>query len=215
MYVKEKFVPPPEHHEPQSPEPGNKQDERSRRTTQRIMAGARRLFAEHGFAGTSAEQIVAAAGVTRGALYHHFAGKKGVFRAVVEQIQAEIDQRVRAAVERVQDPVEMLIVGNGEFLAACLDPGARRILLTEAPAVLGWQNWRAIDEAHVLGKYRAFLGQLMEKGVLRPLPVDALAHVISGAANEAAMWAAEADDPDAALAQAQQTMAEMIRSFRA
>ncbi len=195
--------------------PENKQDERSRRTTGRILSEARRLFAEYGFAGVSAEQIVAAAGVTRGALYHHFDGKKGLFRAVLEQVQAEIEQRVKAAVDRAQDPMEMLIAGNDEFLAACLDPGLQRILLTDAPAVLGWEEWRAVDEDHVQCKYRAFLGKLMDNGVLRPFPVDALAHIISGAANEAAFWAARADHPATALVQAQITMAEMIRSLSA
>lgn len=195
--------------------PGNKQNERSRRTTGRILAEARRLFAEYGFAGVSAEQIVAAAGVTRGALYHHFNGKKGLFRVVLEQVQAEIQQRVKAAVDRVQDPMEMLIAGNDEFLAACLDPGLQRILLTDAPAVLGWEEWRTVDEDHVQGKYRDFLDRLIENGVLRPFPVDALAHIISGAANEAAFWAAQADDPETALAQAQIAMAEIIRSLRA
>ena len=199
---------------PQSSPPGNKQDARSRRTMDRLLAQARRAFSEQGFAGASAEQIVAAAGVTRGALYHHFEGKKGLFRAVVEQAQEEIDLRVRAAVEKARDPVEMLIAGNDEFLAACLDPGVRRILLIDAPAVLGWQEWRRIDEAHVLGRYREFLRQIMDQGLLRPLPADALAHVISGAANEAALWAAQAQDPAAALAQAQHTMGELIRSLR-
>jgi AcrR family transcriptional regulator len=192
----------------------NKQDERSQRTTGRLLAEARRMFAEHGYAKASAEQIVAAVGVTRGALYHHFDGKKGLFRAVVEQVQTDINQRVRAAVDGLRDPVEVLITGNNEFLAACLDPDVRRILLTDAPAVLGWEQWRAIDEANVFGKYREFLTMLMDKGLLRPLPADALAHIISGAANEAAIWASQADDPETALAQAQQTMAELIRSLK-
>lgn len=192
---------------------GNKQDERSRGTSSRMIAEARRLFAEYGFAGVSAEQIVATAGVTRGALYHHFDGKKGLFRAVLNQVQTEIEERVKTAVDQVQDPMEMLIAGNNEFLAACLDPGLQRILLTEGPAVLGWEEWRAVDENHVQGKYRAFLAELMDNGVLRPFPVDALAHIISGAANEAAFWAARAEDPKTALAQAQITMAEMIRSL--
>jgi len=192
---------------------GNKQDERSRRTSSRILAEARRLFAEYGFAGVSAEQIVATAGVTRGALYHHFSGKKGLFRAVLNEVQTEIEERVKTAVDQAQDPMEMLIAGNNEFLAACLDPGLQRILLTDGPAVLGWEEWRAVDEDHVQGKYRAFLAELMDNGVLRPFPVDALAHIISGAANEAAFWAARAKDPKTALAQAQITMAEMIHSF--
>ncbi|WP_051309772.1 TetR/AcrR family transcriptional regulator [Desulfogranum japonicum] len=195
-------------------ETGNKQDERSRRTSSRILTEARRLFAEYGFTGVSAEQIVATAGVTRGALYHHFDGKKGLFRAVLNQVQTEIEERVKNAVAQVQDPMEMLIAGNNEFLAACLDPGLQRILLTEGPAVLGWEEWRAVDEDHVQGKYRAFLAKLMDNGVLRPFPVDALAHIISGAANEAAFWAARAEDPETALAQAQSTMAEMIRALR-
>lgn len=192
---------------------GNKQNERSQRTSSRILAEARRLFAEYGFAGVSAEQIVSTAGVTRGALYHHFDGKKGLFRAVLNQVQTEIEERVKTAVNRTQDPMEKLIAGNNEFLAACLDPGLQRILLTEGPAVLGWEEWRAVDEDHVQGKYRAFLTELIDNGVLRSFPVDALAHIISGAANEAAFWAARAEDPETALAQAQLTMAEMIRSL--
>ena len=94
-------------------------------------------------------------------------------------------------------------------------PSARRIVLTDAPAVLGWEDWRAIDEAHVLGEYRAFLARLMDTGILRPLPVDALAHIISGAANEAAFWAARSEDPEGALVRAQGTMAEVIRSLGA
>ena len=104
---------------------------RSQRTTNRILVEARRLFAEYGFAGVSSEQIVTTAGVTRGALYHHFDGKKGLFRAVLNQVQTEIEKRVKIAVEQVQDPMEILIAGNNEFLAACLDPGLQRILLTE------------------------------------------------------------------------------------
>ncbi|MFH2125828.1 MAG: TetR/AcrR family transcriptional regulator [Pseudomonadota bacterium] len=201
--------------QPTNPQADNKQAARSKRTTERLLDQARRLFAEHGFAGASAEQIVAAAGVTRGALYHHFDGKKGLFRAVVEQVQAEIGLRVKRSVDEERDPVDMLIAGNNEFLAACLEPGVRRILLLDAPAVLGWETWREIDEAHVLGEYRDFLSRLMDKGVLRPLPAEALAHIISGAANEAALWAAQAEDPAAALAQAQLTMAELIRTLRA
>ena len=133
----------------------------------------------------------------------------------LDQVQDEIEQRVKAAVDQARGPMEMLIAGNDEFLAVCLDPGLQRILLTDAPAVLGWEEWREVDEDHVQGKYRAFLGRLMEDGVLKPLPVDALAHIISGAANEAAFWAARADDPETALSQAQMTMAEMIRSLSA
>lgn len=192
----------------------NKQDARSQHTTGILIREARRLFAEHGFAHTSAEQIVAAAGVTRGALYHHFGGKKGVFRAVVEQVHAEINRRVEAATEKATDPVEMLIAGNNEFLAACLDPGIRRILLMDAPSVLAWEEWRAMDEANVLSEFRETLRVLVDKGVLRPMPVDVLAQIISGAANEAALWASQSEEPEISLAQAQETMAYLIRTLR-
>lgn len=128
-------------------------------------------------------------------------------------MQAEIRQRVVAAVESAKDPMVMLIPGNNEFLAACLDPVARRVLLTDAPSVLGWEDWRAVDEDNVFGEYRAFLSQLMDEGVIRRLPVVALAHIISGAANEVAFWAAQTDDPETSLAEAQRTMAELIRSL--
>ncbi|MCB2227379.1 MAG: TetR/AcrR family transcriptional regulator [Desulfarculaceae bacterium] len=206
-------MPPRKKAAPPAPEAGNKQEARSRRTTGRLLAEARRLFSAQGYAATSAEEIVAAAGVTRGALYHHYEGKKGLFRAVVEQVQGEVAQRVRRAVERAPLPLDKLIAGNSEFLTACLSPDVRRILLIDGPAVLGWEQWRAIDEANVLGHYQDFLRLLMDQGALRPQPVEALAHIISGAANEAALWAAQAENPEQALAQAQAAMGELIRSL--
>lgn len=192
----------------------NKKVAAGRKTVARLVAEGRKLFAENGFAATSAEEIVAAAGVTRGALYHHFDGKRGLFAAVVEQVQREIDRRVHARVARERDAIASLIAGNDEFLAACVDPGVRRILLEDAPAVLGWEQWRRVDEANVLGSFKDALRKLREAGLIREVPLDAWAHVISGAANEGAFYISQAADREAALHMVQQVMAGIIETLR-
>lgn len=188
--------------------------EKGKKTVARLLEKGRQLFAEKGYAGVSAEEIVAAAGVTRGALYHHFDGKKGLFLAVVRTIHEEIMREVQAATDREPDPFRMQIAGNDAFLDSASRPEARRILLIDAPAVLGWEAWRELDEEYVLGSYKAFLAALAEKGLIKPYPAAALAHIISGAANEGVFYIAGARDRARALSEVRETMAGLIESLR-
>jgi AcrR family transcriptional regulator len=182
------------------------QEERSRSTRAALLASARGLFAERGFAGTNRDDISTGAGVTRGALYHHFATKEAVFRAVVEELEEELVARVVAGAEGVSDPGEQLRAGCLAFLDACGDPAVRRIVLLDAPAVLGWETWREIDAQYGLALVRGGLEAAMAAGRLTPAPVDALAHTLLGALNEAAVVVANAQDPTAARAE----MAEVL-----
>jgi AcrR family transcriptional regulator len=178
--------------------------ERSEATRAALVAAARPLFAKRGYAGVGTEEIVRAAGVTRGALYHQFADKRELFAAVFEQVEAEVTQRTaRAAVASgAGDPLAVLRVGAGEWLDACTDPDVQRIVLLDGPAVLGWEDWREIGMRYGLGLVENELREAIEAGVLEPQPIRALAHVLMGAIDEAALYVATAEDQTAARAEA-------------
>ncbi|TMK88770.1 MAG: TetR/AcrR family transcriptional regulator [Actinobacteria bacterium] len=172
--------------------------ERSEATRAALVGAAEALFAERGFADTPTEALVKAAGVTRGALYHHFTDKADLFRAVYEGLEQRMIAQVEDAVAGLTDPVTVLHRGTEAFLDACLDPAVQRIVLLEGPTVLGWETWRQIDMAYGLGMVTAVLELAMQTGVIRPAPVEALAHILLGGLNEGAMLMASSPDPDAA-----------------
>lgn len=161
------------------------------------MAAARRLFVTKGYFDTGTEEIVRAAGVTRGALYHHFADKKAVFLAVFEAVEEDLlasaaeTERPAAALSRLQ----MALLG---FLDASLTPEVQRVLLIDGPAVLGWQEWRALEARYGLGIIQRLLDDAIEEGALTPQPIDALAHILLAAVDEAALFIANAPDPHSA-----------------
>jgi len=166
------------------------------------------LFAERGYADVGTQEIVQAAGVTRGALYHHFrGGKEELFQAVLVQISAEIAKRVASVALAQEDPWDALVAGIDAFLEACATPEVQRIVLVDGPSVLGWDVWRAIDHDYGLGLVQAALQRAVDAGSLLPHPTSALAHVLLGALHEAAMVVARADDPEVARAE----MGEMVR----
>ncbi|HEY1855540.1 MAG TPA: helix-turn-helix domain-containing protein [Solirubrobacterales bacterium] len=180
--------------------PGRRtQAERRERTHAALIAAARKLFAERGFEAVSAEQVVRAAGITRGALYHHFGGKQGLLDAVYEQLEREVTERIARVVlgSELESPMEAMRAGIGAFLDECARPEVRQIVLHDAPAVLGWERWREIAAANGLGLIEASLAAAIEAGELRPLPVRPTAHMLLGALDEAAMLAARSDDPAA------------------
>lgn len=169
---------------------------RQREQTRRaLLREGRRLFAAHGYGGVSLSQVVTAAAVTKGALYHHFEGKTDLFRAVLEEVQTEVGEAVALAAEEHGDPWSQLTAGCRAFLTAATAPDVRRIMLVDGPAVLGWNVWRAQDEAASARRLTEVLTALVDTGVLAPRPVAPLAHLLSGAMNEAALWLAESDDP--------------------
>lgn len=179
------------------------QAERSESTRAALIEAARSLFAERGYAGVGTEEIVRAAGVTRGALYHHFDGKLELFAAVYEKIEAELAERIAAGAlaANPDSPLEAMRAGAEMFLAACTEPEAQRIVLLDGPSVLGWDRWREIAAEHGLGLIEASLQAAIDAGAIEPQPVRALAHVLMGALDEAAMLVARAADPDTARAE--------------
>lgn len=159
---------------------------RSERTRTALLKTARDLFANDGYAATSTPAIVAAAGVTRGALYHHFIDKEDLFRAVVEREQAAITAGIDAASDDLGDPVAAIRAGGEAFLEGMRDPGRRRILLVDGPAVLGAQAMREIDARHAGRTLVEGIQAAIDAGRLRPLPAGPLAALLNAAFDRAA-----------------------------
>jgi len=194
----------------------NKQDLRSGATRQRLIAAARTMFAERGYAGVGTEQIVQAAGVTRGALYHQFRDKADLFAAVAETAQAEVAHRITSGAETdgPVDPMTALYAGVRRFLEACSDPAVERILLLDGPAVLGWQAWRDLADRYGLGLLQHGLQAAMDAGAIAPQPVEPLAHVLIGALDESALYMARATDPSAARQQCTAILQQLLGGLR-
>jgi AcrR family transcriptional regulator len=188
----------------------NKNVERGRATRAHVVEVATRLFAEHGYDGTSIETVQASAGVSRGSLYHHFPGKEALFWAVLEEVGARIAQQGEDIARDAPDPVAMLRAGALAWIRLAGDPVVRQIMLIDAPAVLGWQRWRELDEQGPLGAIRDALGYAAETGRIEHHHVDAFAHIVLAAANEVAMMIARADDPAAALTAGESAFAEFL-----
>ena len=189
------------------------QAERSAATQAALMAAARELFTAHGFAGASREEIVERAGVTRGALYHHFANKEDLFRAVLMELEREIGARVATAAMDGADPREQLRLGCQAFLDAALDPAVRRIVLLDAPSVLGWQAWRDIEEEHGVALVKEALAAMVNAGQMPDEPLDPLAHMLLAALNEAAQLVAGASNRRRARAEIGGTVDRILARF--
>jgi AcrR family transcriptional regulator len=167
-----------------------RQATRSAQTRAKLVRAGRQLFARHGYAAVGTEEIVRRAGLTRGALYHHFADKEALFLAVYEDVERELTERIARALVPSSGPFNALIEGTDLFLDACQTPEVQRIVLIDGPAVLGWERWRAIAERYGLGLVEAALTAAMEAGELEAQPARPLAHVLMGALDEAALLVA-------------------------
>jgi AcrR family transcriptional regulator len=174
------------------------------------VTAARGLFADRGYAGVSADDIVSAAGLTRGALHHHFGDKAGLFRVVFEELDAEITAELNGVVAAAPDTLGTLVAGIGAFLDICQRPEVVRIALTDAPAVLGWATWRALEAEHGLGLITGMIEQAIAEGMITPQPPEVLAQLVLSVTIEAALLIAHADDPDATRATVQPALITML-----
>lgn len=172
-------------------------------TRRKLIASARAAFAEKGFADTSMDDLTAAVGLTRGALYHNFGDKKGLFAAVVEQIDAEMASRARALAEAENTVWSALLAEGCAYIEMALDPEVQRIVLRDGPAVLGDPaSWPSQNSC--LDATRAAVAELLSEGILRPVDMEAASRLLNGAALNAALWGATCDDPAAMLPKAQE-----------
>lgn len=191
----------------------SRKQEQSEATKAALIDVARKLFAEKGYADTSTEEIVQGAGVTRGALYHHFRDKEDLFEATFEQVESEFTQRIMVASAGGTDQWQGLLAGVRAFLEECRDPEIQQIVLLDAPSVLGWQRWREIEAKYGFGLVKAALQGAMDAGLIGQQPVDPLAHMLLGALNEAGMLVARAKD-DAERAEIEGTVAGILGALR-
>ncbi|HET6810158.1 MAG TPA: helix-turn-helix domain-containing protein [Acidimicrobiales bacterium] len=183
-------------------------------TRQLLVAVARGLFAEHGYADTSVEEIIQRAGVARGALYHHFPGKDALFLAVYQAVQAETASRVVAAAVTAKDPWQAARAGLRAFLDACLEPEFRRVVIIDSVAVLHRDLWSDPIEHIELPMLATVLAPLVEN-TLPGLTVEALVHVALGGLYGAALYVARSPDPPAARAEAEAVVDTIIRGLQA
>ena len=188
------------------------QVDRSAATRAALIAAARVLFAELGFAGVGTETIVRAAGVTRGALYHQFADKTELFEAVYEAIEEDLARRLgeRIAAAGASDPIEVMMLGTEAWLDACGEQEVQQIVLLDGPAVLGWERWREIGMRYGLGLVEGLLTHAIEVGRLPPQPVPPLAHVLVGALDEAGLYIARSEDPATASEEIRTIIARLV-----
>ena len=199
---------------PTSRRPGRREAE-AQATRDALIRAALELFTKRGYAGVGTEEIVARAKVTRGALYHHFTDKRDLFRAVFERVEGELMARIGARMEATDDPWGLMLAGMRSFLDACEEPAVKQIALTDAPSVLGWQEWREIDNRHGLGLTRGALQGAVDAGVLRSIGVEPMAHLLVAALSEAAFVIAYADHPRKARAEVEGALVQLVEGLRA
>lgn len=185
--------------------------ENAARTCQALERVARALFEQRGFADVSAEEIVAAAGVTRGALYHHYSGKEGLFEVVAEAAMQRLHENVaQAASTAPGDPMAALKLGITRFLELATAPQVQRVLFVDAPTVLGWQRWREMDARYGLGMLRMGIEQAQRSGQMRKQDTRLMAHLLLSALIEAAMLVAQAPTKATARAQAKEMLLRLL-----
>jgi AcrR family transcriptional regulator len=192
------------------------QAERSEQTRAALVGAARGLFAERGYAGVGTEEIVRAAGLTRGALYHQFEDKRALFEAVYVEIESELTDRIAkgALGGGISSPMDALRAGAEQFLDACTVPEVQQIALLDGPSVLGWDRWREIGAEHGLGLIEATLQAAIDAGELVAQPVRPLAHVLLGAQDESAMLVSRSESPERARAEVCQTLDSVLSALR-
>lgn len=195
--------------------PRTSKAEQSEATRAALIAAAAPLFAQKGYGEVATEEVVRAAGVTRGALYHHFAGKTELFRAVYEEVERELVQRIaESAISSASDPLQALHAGAQAFLDVCEDPAVQRIALVDAPSVLGWEQWREIGLRYGLGLVEGTVQAAMDAGLIERQPVRPLAHLLLGAIDEGAMLLARAEDGGKTRAEVGDTVARFLEALR-
>lgn len=182
-------------------------------TRAKLLDAARTLFGTQGYNDTSLDDVVAAAGVTKGALYHHFSGKEDLFRALFEQIKREVSEMVGATFLG-PDPWEALLDGCQAMVDAHLDPAVRQIVLLDGRSVLGWDRTREIESRYTAAVLRGALRRAMQSEVIERRPLRPLALMLNGALSEACFFVVDADDPDQAREEITELLTRLLEGLR-
>ncbi|MEU6718192.1 TetR/AcrR family transcriptional regulator [Nonomuraea sp. NPDC046802] len=169
----------------------NLKAERGAATRDKVLSIATRLFADRGYDDTSIETVLQESGLSRGALYHHYAGKEALFEAVLEATESAIGVKIAQAVQGITDPAAALRAGVIAWIRLAGDPVIKRIVLIDAPSVMGWERWRAMEERYSFGMLK---GALELTGAVPPEFLDLHAHMLLAAVNESALLVARGGD---------------------
>jgi AcrR family transcriptional regulator len=191
----------------------NKRVEKGRATRAALIDVATDLFASNGYEATAIPTVLQAAGVSRGALYHHFDSKEALFEAVVKSVEADVMAKVTRSVRPPSEPLDALRRGCAAYLAMCRDPKVRQISLIDAPSVLGWERWREIDEQHAFGLVKEAIAAISADGRVRPDLVDVVAHMVLAALLEVALLVARGDEGRLAIRRGQEAVDEMLTAL--
>jgi AcrR family transcriptional regulator len=192
----------------------SRRDQNSEKTRKAILAAAKKIFARDGYADAPLDAIVKSARVTTGAIYHHFGDKKGLFRAVAEDLEAELLQKIAAAAAPEKDPWRRLMTAMRAMLELSLAPEMRQILFRDAPNVIGAAQWHEIEKRYALGAMIATLDDLARAGVIRVDNPQLLAGLLLGAFREAAHGIAASEDPKKLIKDTQTLIATMLGAFK-
>jgi AcrR family transcriptional regulator len=188
--------------------------EYSESTRQALVDSAVELFTKRGYAGTSLDEVTKRARVTKGALYHHFSGKQALFEAAFDSIENGFVQRLGEIVGAPGDPWDTAIAGLRAYVRVCLEPSYQRIVVHEAPVVMGWERWREAEEHFSYGLLRTTIGVLVESGELEQLPVETMTRLLFGALSAGASTIAAASDPRKASAEVERTIVRVVEGLR-
>ncbi|MDQ2137550.1 TetR/AcrR family transcriptional regulator [Alcaligenaceae bacterium B3P038] len=182
-------------------------------TRGKLIAAGRKAFAAKGYADTATEDLTADADLTRGALYHHFGGKKGLLEAVIAQIDAESAARLQAIVDRAETPWDGFVEESVAWIELALEPEIQRIVLLDGPAVLG-DPTRWSSQSACLASTKRSIETLIDLKVMKPVDAEATAYLVNGAALNASLWIASAEDPGAAAVKAIASMRALLSGLR-
>ena len=189
-------------------------DERAIATRSALILAGRQLFAERGFHGTGTHEIVERAGVTRGALQHHFPRKEDLFLAVFMQVEQDMTEATGSSQPAAPGEAwSRLRQGLGNYIEAAATPEVQRIILIDGPAVLGWTQWRQVEAHNGLAAIEAGVRDGIAAGLILDQQPRPLAHLILSIVNEAALMVANADDPSAAMAAARVAVDTLLSSL--
>ncbi len=188
----------------------SRRQEYSASTKRALVDVASELFTKRGYAGTSLDEIVSGARVTKGALYHHFSGKQALFEAVFETVEAEATAAIRKAVRDHDDPWEKALSGLRAFLDVVQQPGYRRIVIQEGPAILGYERFREQEERSTFGIVQEIVSSVLESYDLEPSMVETFSRIFFGAMSAAGTAVSSADDSERASAEVEAAIAFIL-----
>jgi AcrR family transcriptional regulator len=188
--------------------------EYSESTRQALVDSAVELFTKRGYASTSLDEVAKRARVTKGALYHHFSGKQALFEAAFDAVETLVMARLAEIVVGPGDPWERAMNGVRQYIKICLDPSYQRIVVHEAPVVMGWERWREAEDHFSFSIVRSSIQALVESGVIDDMPVEVASRLLFGALTAGAAVIARAENPKKASAEVAATVVRMLERLR-